>query len=179
MCSSDLFPSHDKWATDYRNIGVGESGYWNKTTGRESALLDQSKEYQELKNMEFAGRLTKAQEAQILLDSEAQQVLNKYLDEQQQADLFIKGQTLANLYAQGALSESQYKSEMAKAVKLSVETNGLRIQNRIAEETADSLIYANIHANRSLGLSSSWDFENMNAIKKGKLQQNEALRALS
>lgn len=163
-------------ATDYRNIGVGDSGYWNKSTGRASALLDQSKEYQELKNMEFAGRLTKAQEAQILLDSEAQQVLNKYLDEQQQADLFIKGQTLANLYAQGALTEAQYKSEMAKAVKLSVETNGLRIQNRVAEETADSLIYANIHANRSFGLSSSWDFENMNAIKKGKLQQGEALR---
>jgi hypothetical protein len=162
--------------TDYRNIGVGESGYWNKDTGRESALLDQSKEYQELKNLEFAGRLSKAQEAQILLDSEAQQVLNKYLDEQQQADLFIKGQTLANLYAQGALTEAQYKSEMVKAVKLSVEINGLRIQNRIAEETADSLIYANIHANRSLGLSSSWDFNNMNAIKKGKLQLDEALR---
>jgi hypothetical protein len=163
-------------ATDYRNIAIGESGYWSKNTGRESALLDQSKEYQELKNMEFAGRLTKAQEAQILLDAEAQQTLNKYLDEQQQADLFIKGQTLANLYAQGALTEAQYKTEMTKAVKLSVETNGLRIQNRIAEETADSLIYASIHANRSLGLSSSWDFNNMNAIKKGKLQQGEALR---
>lgn len=163
-------------ATDYRNIGIGESGYWDKTTGRKSALLDQSKEYQELKNMEFAGRLTNAQEAQILLDSEAQQILNKYLDEQQQADLFIKGQTLANLYAQGALTEAQYKTEMAKAVKLAVETNGLKIQNRVAEETADSLIYANIHANRSLGLSSSWDFSNMNAIKKGKLQQGEALR---
>jgi hypothetical protein len=162
--------------TDYRNIGIGESGYWNKSTGRESALLDQSKEYQELKNMEFAGRLTQAQEAQILLDSEAQQVLNKYLDEQQQADLFIKGQTLANLFAQGALTEAQLKTEMAKAVKLAVETNGLSIQNRIAEETADSLVYANIHANRALGLSSSWDFDNMNAIKKGKLQQGEAIR---
>lgn len=162
--------------TNYRNIGIGQSGYWNASTGRESALLDQSKEYQELKNMEFAGRLTKAQEAQILLDSDAQQILNKYLDEHQQADLFIKGQTLANLYAQGALTEAQYKTEMTKAVKLSVETNGLRIQNRIAKETADSLIYANIHANRSLGLSSLWDSKNMNAIKKGKLQQDEALR---
>jgi hypothetical protein len=44
-------------ATDYRNIGIGESGYWNASTGRRSALLDQSKEYQELKNMEFAGRI--------------------------------------------------------------------------------------------------------------------------
>ena len=163
-------------ATDYRNIAVGESGYWNKSTGRSSALLDQSKEYQELKNMEFAGRLTKAQEAQILLDAESQQVLNKYLDEQQQADLFIKGQTLANLYAQGALTESQYKTEMVKAVKLSVETNGLRIQNRIAGETANSLIYANIQANRARGLSSLWDSKNTNILKGIEFSKDKALR---
>ena len=107
--------------TNYRNIGIGQSGYWTASTGRQSALLDQSKEYQELKNMEFAGRLTSAQEAQILLDSEAQQVLNKYLDEQQQADLFIKGQTLANLYAQGSLTDAQYKTEIAKAIKTAAE----------------------------------------------------------
>ena len=118
--------------TNYRNIGIGQSGYWNASTGRRSALLDQSKEYQELKNMEFAGRLTSAQEAQILLDSHAQQVLNKYLDEQQQADLFIKGQTLANLYAQGALSEAQYKNQTAQAVKTAAETNGIRISNSIS-----------------------------------------------
>lgn len=162
--------------TNYRNIGVGQSGYWNASTGRESALLDQSKEYQELKNMEFAGRLTKAQEAQILLDSEAQQVLNKYLDEQQQADLFIKGQTLANLFAQGALTEAQYKTEMAKAVKLAVETNGLRIQNRIAGETADSLIYANILSNRAQGLSSLWDSKNTEILKDVEYSKDKALR---
>lgn len=163
-------------ATDYRNIGVGESGYWNASTGRRSALLDQSKEYQELKNMEFAGRLTSAQESQILLDSKAQQILNKYLDEQQQADLFIKGQTLANLYAQGALSEAQYKNQMAQAVKTSVETNGIRISNRIAKETADSLIYANIQANRARGLSSLWDSKNTNVLKNVEYSKDKALR---
>ena len=163
-------------ATDYRNIGVGESGYWNASTGRRSALLDQSKEYQELKNMEFAGRLTSAQESQILLDSKAQQILNKYLDEQQQADLFIKGQTLANLYAQGALSEAQYKNQMAQAVKTSAETNGIRISNKIAEQTADSLIYANIQANRARGLSSLWDSKNTNVLKNVEYSKNKALR---
>lgn len=162
--------------TNYRNIGVGASGYWNADTGRKSALLDQSKEYQELKNMEFAGRLTSAQEAQILLDSEAQQVLNKYLDAQQQADLFIKGQTLANLYAQGSLTEAQYKHEMAKAVKTSVETNGLRINNKIAESTADSLIYANIQSNRARGLSSLWDSKNTNVLKNIEYSKDKALR---
>lgn len=163
-------------ATDYRNIGIGESGYWNASSGRRSALLDQSKEYQELKNMEFAGRLTSAQESQILLDSQAQQILNKYLDEQQQADLFIKGQTLANLYAQGALSEAQYKNQMAQAVKASAETNGIRISNKIAQQTADSLIYANIQANRARGLSSLWDSKNTNALKKIEYSKDKALR---
>ena len=162
--------------TNYRNIGIGQSGYWNASTGRESALLDQSKEYQELKNMEFAGRLTSAQEAQILLDSDAQQILNKYLDEQQQADLFIKGQTLANLYAQGALTEAQYKHEVAKAIKTSVETNGLRIQNRIASKTADSLIYANIQSNRARGLFSLWDSKNVNAVKNVEFSRDQAVR---
>lgn len=162
--------------TDYRNIGVGQSGYWNASTGGHSALLDQSKEYQELKNMEFAGRLTAAQESQILLDSESQQILNKYLDEQQQADLFIKGQTLANLYAQGALTEAQYKNQMAQAVKASVETNGLRINNKIAEKTADSLIYANIQSNRARGLSSLWDFKNTNVLKNVESSKNKSLR---
>ena len=162
--------------TDYRNIGVGESGYWNASSGRRSALLDQSKEYQELKNLEFAGRLSSAQESQILLDSEAQQILNKYLDEQQQADLFIKGQTLANLYAQGALTEAQYKNQMAQAVKASVETNGLRIGNKIAEQTADSLIYANIQSNRARGLSSLWDSKNTNVLKNVEYSKDKALR---
>lgn len=163
-------------ATDYRNIGIGQSGYWNASTGGKSALLDQSKEYQELRNMEFAGRLTSAQESQILLDSQAQQTLNKYLDEQQQADLFIKGQTLANLHAQGALSEAQYKNQMAQAVKASAETNGIRINNRIAKQTADSLIYANIQANRSRGLSSLWDSKNVNVVKNMEYSKNKALR---
>ena len=162
--------------TNYRNIGIGQSGYWNASTGRRSALLDQSKEYQELKNMEFAGRLTSAQEAQILLDSQAQQILNKYLDEQQQADLFIKGQTLANLYAQGALSEAQYKNQMAQAVKTAAETNGIRINNKIAESTADSLIYANIQSNRARGLSSLWDSKNMNVLKNVEYSKDKALR---
>lgn len=162
--------------TNYRNIGVGQSGYWNSSTGRRSALLDQSKEYQELKNMEFAGRLTSAQEAQILLDSESQQILNKYLDEQQQADLFIKGQTLANLYAQGSLTEAQYKNQMAQAVKTAAETNGIRINNRIASQTADSLIYANIQSNRARGLSSLWDSKNINVLKNIEFSKDKALR---
>ena len=162
--------------TNYRNIGVGQSGYWNAFTGGQSALLDQSKEFQELRNMEFAGRLTSAQEAQILLDADAQQILNKYLDAQQQADLFIKGQTLANLHSQGALTDAQYRTEMAKALKITAETDGIRISNKIAFETADSLIYANIQSNRARGLSSLWDSKNINTVKSVGFTKEKAIR---
>lgn len=128
--------------TNWRNIGVHDSGYWNKDTGRLSAQLDQSKEQQELNNMQMSARLTQAQEAQILLSADAQQILNRYMDENQQADLFIKGQTLANLYAQGALTDAQFETEMARAVQLNVQTAGQRISNDIARSTAKDLIRA-------------------------------------
>lgn len=164
--------------TDYRNIGIGQSGYWNASTGRRSAMLDQSKEYQEYNNMVFAGRLTAAQETQILLEAQAQQILNKYLDEQQQADLFIKGQTLANLFAQGALTEAQYKTEMAKSVKLAAEANGIKIQNRIAEETADSLIRAANASNELQYRDSTYDYKNVKFRKHTEYKTSMAQQEL-
>ena len=47
--------------TNYKNIGVGESGYWDSNTVRISAELDQSRERQELENAVAAGKLTAAQ----------------------------------------------------------------------------------------------------------------------
>ena len=72
-----------KGLTNWKNLAIGESGYGNKATGRISASLDQSTEFQELKNLQFAERLSAAQETQILLNSEAQRTLNRYLDQQQ------------------------------------------------------------------------------------------------
>ena len=101
-----------KGLTNWKNLAIGESGFWNKETGRISASLDQSTEAQELKNLQFSERLSAAQETQILLNSDAQRILNRYLDEQQQADLFIKGQTLVNLQLNGALTEKQIQTEL-------------------------------------------------------------------
>ena len=75
-----------------------------------------------------------------------------------------------------ALTEAQYKNQMAQAVKATAETNGIRIQNRIAEQTADSLIYANIQANRARGLSSLWDSKNTNVLKNVAYSKDKALR---
>ena len=86
--------------TNYKNIGVVQSGYWNKETGRISSELDQSMERQQLENAVTAGKLSAAQTTQIYLQADSQAILNKYMDAQQQADLFTKSQYLYNLVQQ-------------------------------------------------------------------------------
>lgn len=100
-----------KGDTNYRQIGIGDSGYWNKNTGRISAELDQSLERQQLENAVTAGKLSAAQTSQVYLQSDAQAVLNKYMDVQQQADLFTKSQYLYNLVQQGALTKKKTGSD--------------------------------------------------------------------
>lgn len=154
-----------KGLTNWKNLAIGESGYWNKGTGRISASLDQSTEAQELKNLQFAERISAAQETQILLNSDAQRVMNKYLDENQQADLFIKAQTLVNLQTQGALTEKQISTEIQRAILIAVEASGKKIDNRIASDTADSLIKAANASNELQYRDSMYDYKNVKLRK--------------
>lgn len=154
-----------KGLTNWKNLAIGESGYWNKETGRISASLDQSTEAQELKNLQFAERLSAAQETQILLNSDAQRTLNRYLDEQQQADLFLKGQTLANLQLNGALTEKQIQTELQRAILTAAQASGQNISNDIAAETADSLIKASNAAYQLQYRDASYDSANVKLRK--------------
>ena len=162
--------------TNYRQIGVGESGYWNKTTGRISAELDQSMERQQLENAVTAGKLSAAQTTQIYLQADAQAILNKYMDVNQQADLFTKSQYLYNLVQQGALTEKQIKTELARAVEISARTAGQRISNSIAQKTADSLISATNMAYYTQYYDSLWDYKNVNHRKNMQYSKDKALR---
>ena len=154
-----------KGLTNWKNLAIGESGYWDKITGRISAALDQSTEAQELKNLQFAERLSAAQETQILLNSDAQRILNRYLDEQQQADLFIKGQTLANLQLNGALTEKQIQTELQRAILTAAQASGQKISNDVAAQTADSLIKASNAAYQLQYRDASYDSANVKLRK--------------
>lgn len=151
--------------TNWKNLAVGSSGYWNKDTGRISAALDQSTEAQNLKNAQFAERISAAQETQILLNSDAQRVINKYMDQNQQADLFIKAQTLVNLQVQGALTEKQIQTEIQRAILISAESSGKKIDNRVASETADSLIKAANASHELQYRDSTYDYKNVKLRK--------------
>lgn len=162
--------------TDYRQIGIGESGYWNKETGRISAELDQSKERQELDNAVTAGKLSAAQTTQVYLQSDAQAILNKYMDVQQQADLFTKAQYLYNLVQQGALTEKQVQTEIQRAINLSAQTKGLEINNKISAGTADALIAATNMAYYTQYYDSLWDYKNVNIRKGIQYSKDRAIR---
>lgn len=160
-----LLSDYYRGLTNWKNLAVGDSGYWNKTTGRISAALDQSTEAQNLKNAQFAERISAAQETQILLNSEAQRIINKYMDQNQQADLFIKAQTLTNLQSQGALTEKQIQTELQRAILFSAEASGKKIDNRVAAQTANSLIKAANASNELQYRDTTYDYKNVKLRK--------------
>lgn len=162
--------------TNYKNIGVGESGYWNSNTGRISAELDQSMERQNLENAVTAGKLSAAQTSQIYLQSDAQAILNKYMDAQQQADLLTKAQYLYNLQQQGALTEKQIQTEIQRALQIAAQTQGQKISNKIASATADALISATNMAYYTQYYDSLWDYRNVNNRKNMQYSKDKAIR---
>ena len=162
--------------TNYRNIGIGQSGFWNKETGRISAELDQSMERQQLENAVTAGKLSAAQTTQIYLQADSQAILNKYMDAQQQADLFTKAQYLYNLEQQGVLTEKQVKTEIQRAILVSAQAQGQKITSKIAEGTADALISATNMAYYTQYYDSLWDYKNVNNRKNMQYSKDKALR---
>ena len=165
-----------KGDTNYKQIGIGESGYWDQQTGRISAELDQSMERQQLENAVAAGKLSAAQTTQIYLQSDAQAILNKYMDAQQQADLFTKAQYLYNLVQQGALTEKQVQTELQRAIQIAVQTQGQIISNKISAGTADALMSATNMAYYTQYYDSLWDYKNVNNRKNMQYSKDKALR---
>lgn len=126
-----------------------ETREYLKATGLARAQLGYSREMQELDNMAFAGRLLQAQGTAQLLDAEAKTVLNKYLDQQQQADLSTKAAEYYNQMSHGHLNYNQAKKALAEEVSIYARAKGQKISNKIAEATADSFIRASNAANHS------------------------------
>lgn len=120
-----------------------------KATGLARAQLGYSKEMQELDNMAYAGRLLQAQGTVQLLDAEAKSILNKYLDQQQQADLSLKASEYYNQMSHGHLNYNQAKKVLAEEMLAYTRAKGQKISNKIAESTAESLIRASNASNHS------------------------------
>lgn len=123
-----------KFAPEYRN--------WLQTTGMARAELSFNTDKQNLENMQWINKLQRAQRTDILLSNESKRVINKYLDESQSLQLKLMANQAFQAFAAGRLSLQQCKTEVAKRLLTMAETEGQKISNKIADETADQLIGA-------------------------------------
>lgn len=115
---------------------------WSQITGLARAGLQFQTDRQNLRNMEWSGKLVQSQHLGVLLDNKSKQILNKYLDEGQRLQLDLMAAQYYDAMASGHLSYQQAKSEITKRLVMSAEAKGLQIDNEIAEKTSDSYMKA-------------------------------------
>lgn len=115
---------------------------WLQTTGLARAQLSFNTDQQNLENMKWINKLQRAQRTDILLSNEAKGIINKYLDSSQSLQLKLLANQSFQAFASGRLSLQQCKTEVTKQLMNMAETEGKRIDNKVASETADQLIRA-------------------------------------
>ena len=115
---------------------------WSQMTGLARVGLQFQTDRQNLRNMQWSGKLAQAQRIGVLLDNNSKRVLNKYLDEGQRLQLDLMSAQYYDSMASGHLKYQEAKSEIVKRLVMSAEAKGLKINNRIADETADAYIKA-------------------------------------
>lgn len=123
-----------KLTPEYRN--------WLQTTGMSRAQLSFNTDRQNLENMQWINKIQRAQRTDILLSNEAKGIINKYLDSSQSLQLKMMANQSFQAFASGRLSLQQCKTEVTKQLMNMAETEGKKISNRVASETADQLIGA-------------------------------------
>lgn len=123
-----------KLTPEYRN--------WLQTTGMSRAQLSFNTDRQNLENMQWINKIQRAQRTDILLSNESKRTINKYLDSSQSLQLKMMANQAFQAFASGRLSLQQAKTEVTKQLLNMAETEGKKISNRVASETADQLIGA-------------------------------------
>jgi len=123
-----------KFTPEYRN--------WLQTTGMARAQLSFNTDKQNLENMQWVNKIQRAQRTDILLSNQAKRIINKYLDSSQSLQLKLLANQSFQAFASGRLSLQQCKTEVTKQLMNMAETEGQKISNKIASDTADELISA-------------------------------------
>ena len=126
---------------DWWKLGP-EYKQWSQMTGLARVGLQFQTDRQNLRNMNWSGKLVQAQHVGLLLDNNAKRVVNKYLDQGQRLQLDLLASQYYDAMASGHLKYQQAKSEITKRILMSAEANGYKINNNIAEETSEAYIKA-------------------------------------
>ena len=137
-------------ATDWRNASPSARAY-NLAQGRKAAELGMASLEENLSNQRWSNNLLVANIANSLLDAESKTILNKYLDQNQQAELNIKAANYEYLIMSGQMKRQEVNNLIAEEILTYAKARGQKISNRIAQETADNLIRATNNTNMYFG----------------------------
>lgn len=137
-------------ATDWRNASP-EARAYNLSQGRRAAELGMASLEENLSNQRWSNNLLVANIANSLLDADAKTILNKYLDQQQQAELNIKAANYEYLVMSGQLKRQEVNNLIAEEIETYARANGYNLQNRILRETSDDIIRATNNTNFYFG----------------------------
>lgn len=162
-------------ATDWRNASP-EARAYNLSQGRKAAELGMASLEENLSNQRWSNNLLVANIANSLLDAEAKTIINKYLDQDQQAELNIKAANYENLVMTGQMKRQEIKNLIAEEVLTYAKANGQKISNRVAEETADKLIEAINDTNMYFGdyYSSRGEYSRQDAFHDSSILRSNA-----
>jgi hypothetical protein len=137
-------------ATDWRNASP-EARAYNLSQGRKAAELGMASLEENLSNQRWSNNLLVANIANSLLDAESKTILNKYLDEQQLAELNMKAANYEYLVMSGQMKRQEINNLIADEIETYARANGYILQNHIIRETADGLIKATNNTNMYFG----------------------------
>ena len=137
-------------ATDWRNASP-EARAYNLSQGRKAAELGMASLEENLSNQRWSNNLLVANISNSLLDAESKTILNKYLDEQQLAELNIKAANYEYLVMSGQLKRQEVNNLIAEEIETYARANGYHLRNRILRETSDGVIRATNNSNFYFG----------------------------
>lgn len=137
-------------ATDWRNASP-EARAYNLSQGRRAAELGMASLEENLSNQRWSNNLLVANIANSLLDAETKTILNKYLDQQQLAELNIKAANYEYLVMSGQMKRQEINNLIAEEIETYARANGYNLQNRILRATSDGLIRATNNTNFYFG----------------------------
>ncbi len=137
-------------ATDWRNASP-EARAYNLSQGRKAAELGMASLEENLSNQRWSNNLLVANIANSLLDADTKIILNKYLDQQQQAELNVKAANYEYLVMSGQLKRQEVNNLIAEEIETYARANGYNLQNRILRETSDGIIRATNNTNFYFG----------------------------
>lgn len=132
--------------------GYGLDNALKASYGDRAAQLSLGKTEAEIDDLRASTAKSYANSALINLQAKEKEILNKYLDAGQQLSLFLKIGELATMKSQRELMSSQTRKAIAEEIESYARSSGLKISNRVAEQTAERLIIATNEENRYRGI---------------------------